>query len=273
MGGNRKLAFAAVELMMARDNSTTDARWFRRERPPVLLLGRLNMMRALGMASIGSVVASSEPDSYAFASRFRAGKVVLPAWGEPPDQVVETLVRAGKTLSERAGCRIPIFYGSDDPLRLLYLYREQLSPHYLFLLSDTPLGLAMLDKQRFAALSASLDLPVPRTLSTDGSAGHELAQGDYPVIVKPRKKTDWHASRIYREIFAGKGKARVMARGRDLVADPVLAPLLQDLVVQEYIPGGDDRILSFHGFADETSVNPGDVFVIETPGGGGYGRA
>jgi 5-oxoprolinase (ATP-hydrolysing) len=26
------------------------------------------------------------------------------------------------------------------------------------------------------------------------------------------------------------------------------------------------------GFADETSMNAGDVFVIETPGGGGYGR-
>ena len=26
------------------------------------------------------------------------------------------------------------------------------------------------------------------------------------------------------------------------------------------------------GFADETEVGPGDVFVIETPGGGGFGR-
>ena len=27
------------------------------------------------------------------------------------------------------------------------------------------------------------------------------------------------------------------------------------------------------GFADETQVAAGDVFVIETPGGGGYGKA
>jgi 5-oxoprolinase (ATP-hydrolysing) len=27
------------------------------------------------------------------------------------------------------------------------------------------------------------------------------------------------------------------------------------------------------GFADETQVSPGDVFVIETPGGGGFGAA
>jgi 5-oxoprolinase (ATP-hydrolysing) len=26
-------------------------------------------------------------------------------------------------------------------------------------------------------------------------------------------------------------------------------------------------------YADETQVGAGDVFVIETPGGGGYGRA
>jgi len=26
-------------------------------------------------------------------------------------------------------------------------------------------------------------------------------------------------------------------------------------------------------FADETAMNSGDVFVIETPGGGGYGAA
>jgi 5-oxoprolinase (ATP-hydrolysing) len=27
------------------------------------------------------------------------------------------------------------------------------------------------------------------------------------------------------------------------------------------------------GFSDETQMNPGDVFVLETPGGGGYGPA
>jgi 5-oxoprolinase (ATP-hydrolysing) len=26
------------------------------------------------------------------------------------------------------------------------------------------------------------------------------------------------------------------------------------------------------GFSDETEVNAGDVFVLETPGGGGYGK-
>jgi len=25
-------------------------------------------------------------------------------------------------------------------------------------------------------------------------------------------------------------------------------------------------------FADEAEVNPGDIFVVESPGGGGYGR-
>ena len=45
-------------------------------------------------------------------------------------------------------------------------------------------------------------------------------------------------------------------------------PVLADMVV----PVLDSGTAAALGFADETGVGPGDVFVIETPGGGGYGK-
>ena len=43
-------------------------------RPPVLLLGGVNLVRTLGLAGIPAIVASSDPHEPAFASRHCVGR-------------------------------------------------------------------------------------------------------------------------------------------------------------------------------------------------------
>jgi predicted ATP-grasp superfamily ATP-dependent carboligase len=50
------------------------------------------------------------------------------------------------------------------------------------------------------------------------------------------------------QLFGGAGKARVFGSGREARADALVTQLAGQLSFQEYVPGGDDAIWSFHGF-------------------------
>ncbi len=153
-------------------------------------------------------------------------------------------VRAGRALAARHGAPLPLFYDNDDRLALVQDYRAALAPHFALLLNEPALADALLEKSRFQGLAESCGLPVPRRLDWD-----RLAAERGPVLVKPRTRTAWDQSSVRLQLFGGAGKARVFASGREARADPLVAQLAAQLAFQEYVPGGDDAIWSFHGFA------------------------
>ena len=125
-------------------------------------------------------------------------------------------------------------------------YRAALAPHFALLLNEPALADALLDKSRFQALAE-------RTRPA-GAAPHRLGDARRrergPVLVKPKTRTGWDHSSVRRQLFGGAGKARIFASGREARADPLRrAQLAGQLSFQEYVPGGDDAIWSFHGFA------------------------
>lgn len=211
-------------------------------RIPVVLLGGLHIVRALGMARIPVLIASSERRTPAMASRHCGGSIELPAFGER-DAVVEALVRAGRELAERYGAPSPLFYDNEDRLSLVQDYRPALEPHFALLLNEPSLGRALLDKSAFHELAERHSLPVPRRLAWEG-----LDAESGPVLVKPNLKTTADQTSLHQQLF-GTGKARIFASGREARAERLVARLAGGLAFQEYIPGGDDAIWSFHGFA------------------------
>jgi len=233
-----------VSLMKA--PTDLDTRRFSAGRPPVVLLGGLNVVRALGLARVPVVVASSTSDELAFASRYCRGRILLPSLGDRR-AVADSLLRAGARLAQSVGQRIPLFYSNDDWQRLVQDYRAELAEHYALLLNDADVAEALIDKDRFQPLAAARGLPIPRSLEWD-----ELERACGPVLVKPRAK--------YREptptqlrLFGSQGKARVFPDGRALLADAAAQQLRPELLIQEYIDGDDRDIWSFHGFCDEES--------------------
>jgi D-aspartate ligase len=214
-------------------------------RPPALLLGRLNLVRALGAAGIPAIVATSDPAEPALASRYCAGSCLLPPL-EHRAAAGEALVAAGALLAQACGARVPLYYGNDDCLDLLLEYRAQLAPHFRFIVNDHDTARALIDKQAFEVFARRHGLPVPRAL-----AWEELERCEAPVLAKPKAKIDWERSRILLRVFGGAGKARVYASGRELARDELARSMADDLLVQEYVPGGDRQLYSFHGYADE----------------------
>jgi D-aspartate ligase len=222
-------------------------RRFSAERPPVVLLGGLNVLRALGLGGIPVIVASSCADELAFASRYCWGRLSLPSL-DNRRAVADSLLRAGERLAGDLGRRLPLFYSNDDWQRLVQDYRSELAQHYTLLLNDPDVADAVIEKDRFQSLAAARGLPIPRSLAWEA-----LERIAAPVLVKPRAKFGHDASPAHLRLFGRHGKARVFPNGRALLADAAAQQLRDELLIQEYVDGDDRQIWSFHGFSDEDS--------------------
>ena len=205
---------------------------------PVVLLGGLNIVRALGMARIPVIIASAGRRLPSMASRYCSGVIELPAITERA-AVVKTLIEETRQFG-----RVPLFYDNDDRLALVQDYRAALAPHFALLLNEPALADALVEKSRFQALAEQHGLPVPRRLDWEQLDAHAG-----PVLVKPKTRTGWDHSSVRRQLFGGAGKARIFGSGREARATALAAQLADQLSFQEYVPGGDDAIWSFHGFA------------------------
>jgi predicted ATP-grasp superfamily ATP-dependent carboligase len=218
-------------------------------RVPVLLLGGVNLVRTLGQAGIPAVVASADADEPAFASRYCVAHHQLPPFDRP--HAVDRLIGIGERLREAAGQRVPLMYGSDDALELIYAHRNRLRRHFRFLVTDPAIAGALIAKDRFQALAQERGLPVPPELAWDGDGPGTLAAAAREVLVKPRVKVDWHDSALHTRVFGGDSKARIYPNGAAVLADPAVALFREQLTFQDYIPGGDAALWSFHGYANE----------------------
>jgi D-aspartate ligase len=207
-----------------------------------LLLGSLNVLRALGAGGIRATVAAPRASEPALPSRHCAGHVQLPPL-EERDAVTAALLRA----AEGSAAPVPLYYGNDDYLDLVQEQRDALQKRYRYIVNDPPVARALIHKQRFAEFALRRGLPVPRELQWG-----ELDRWRGAVLVKPKAKVDWDNSAVLAQLLGGAGKARVFGSGRDVLANPAAVRLRDDVLLQEYVAGGDRQLWSFHGYADET---------------------
>jgi D-aspartate ligase len=220
-----------------------------REKIPVLLLGGINLVRALGEARIPAIVASSDPEDPARDSRHCLATLAMPALDSPA--AVETLVHAGRRLCSHYGRRVPLMFGSDDALGLVGRNRARLERYFLFLVNDAPVALSLIAKDRFQAFGETRGLPVPRALDFGDAGAKGLAAFPGAVLVKPKVKYDWHNTALCARLFDGDGKALIFPSGAAAAAHPDVAASAAELLFQEYIAGGDEELWSYHGYADE----------------------
>lgn len=216
---------------------------------PAVLLGGVNLVRALGLAGIPVIVAAPDEREPAFASRYCAARCVLPPLSQA-DAAIDAIVTIGDRLSAMYGRRVPLFYGSDDHLNLIYAHRERLERYYLLLLNDTEVAQALLTKDGFQAFALKRGLPVPSSLSWKEPGARGVTSYEGPVVVKPSSKEGWTDSVLRKRAFGG-SKALVFPSGADAVRDPVIAPFHEQLTCQPYVAGDDSSNWSFHAFADE----------------------
>lgn len=220
-------------------------------KPLACVAGDIDLLRPLGLAGIKCAVLA-RPGSMPRFSRHTADSL---KWHDPwrqPEKVVETLLEFGSSQDEK-----PIlFYEFDSYLRIVSRFREDLSRVFRFVIPDGELVEDMTDKYRFQLLSQRASLPVPRSriVSTEADAAECTDDLRFPVIVKPLTHDPDKWTHSY-----GLAKAVHIETPEDLRRfRQNEVPLGSPFLAQEFIPGPESSIESYHAYIDESGEVTGE---------------
>ena len=217
--------------------------------------GAYDIVRALGLAGVKSIVVSSQPDDIAFHSRYVEGRINLPEF-QPShyEKIADALEAIGTSVEEKP----VLFYVGDAEVGFVHQFRDRLQEHFRFLLPGDPLTTTLLNKSRFYEFAQRCGLPVPRgeSFSDARDLRKRIGAVAFPCIMKPSFNQDWFWKNPAERdrLPSYKQALRRFGSKDDLLefAD-ALPERASGFVVQSYIDGGDDAITTFHGYFNERS--------------------
>jgi predicted ATP-grasp superfamily ATP-dependent carboligase len=223
---------------------------FGRMLPTAVVLGDLYLARCLAGNGVPLVIAGADPTHVAFRSRHARRTVTIAPWDQPGNVLADLEEIA-------ASCAEPpvLFYDNDEQLAFVSRHRSRLLKSYRLLLPHADLVDMLVDKRRFGRFAQAHGLPVPRQIASHDVDGPDaaLARLRLPCVIKPDVHRGWFT---HRELFVdGPRKAFIVSTAGELRARWAdIARCVPDFVVQEYIPGGEDQIYSFHAYADASGA-------------------
>jgi D-aspartate ligase len=219
-------------------------------RPSAVVMGDVDLVRALGLAGVSSVYVGP-PDASARFSRHVASTVQwTDHWSEQ-----ERLVAALLALAHSEPDPLVLYPQTDATLLLASRHREELAAAFRFVLADAQLIEQLVDKARFQELAERNGLPVPPAIRVRAERGRPAPALDlpFPVIVKPLTRADeWN--------LAG-GDAKALAANDAAEWQAVwqrFQELGTQLLVQRLIPGPETAIESYHAYVDADGVVAGE---------------
>lgn len=217
-----------------------------------VVCGGLNLLRCFADKGLAVTVAGWDPEEPALHSRWCRQRLSIPNPATEPQRTLETLLSLGQQMPWRPA----LFYDTEPMLLLAARNRQALEPYYRFLVPEQELVEDMTNKVRFANLAERLELPVPRTLLSRqcASAREALSRISLPCIFKPISHVGWYDTEIVKSAGAKPFKALLASTPEQFGRLwEKMTQYASDFVVQEYVPGGDDCIYSFHAYFDEHS--------------------
>ncbi len=218
--------------------------------PTAVILGDLYLARCFRGTGVPLVIAGSDPTHVSFRSRYARRTVTIAPWDRPESALSDLEEIA-------ASCAEPpvLFYDNDEQLTFVSRHRARLSKVYRLLLPQADLVDALIDKRQFGTFAEERGLPVPRQIASRDVDGPDaaLARLRLPCVIKPDVRRGWFS---HPEMFVdGPRKAFVVSTPAQLRARWArVARHVKDFVVQEYIPGGEDQIYSFHAYVNASGV-------------------
>jgi len=211
-------------------------------RPLALVMGDIDMVRALALSGISSVLFDNEPSAARFSRHVGA---VLP-WSDAtkhPREVIETLLSFARTQPTP-----PVLFPQSDQWTLLVSrHRDELAGAFRFLVADADLIETLVDKGRFQALAEHHGLPIPgaRRLRPELGMDPRSLELGFPLVIKPVRRTEG-----WEDIAAG-NKAFHAADPDELAAIwPQLVSVDAEILAQEVVEGPESAIESFHAYVD-----------------------
>jgi D-aspartate ligase len=210
--------------------------------PPAVVLGTgntgLSIARALRSHGIPVLGVDGEHVSYTgHSSAFDLIRV--PEFFEP--HVVRRLASIAESLPRKP----VLFCSGDEHVALLSRHGGELHERYHFELPAAADVEVLANKHRFAEVAVQRGWPVPMTYRCESLAELEKLIGviQFPVILKPEVKN--RETRAHSPLKAFRCETAAQLR----TDYQLLAQWEKEVVIQQWIPGGDDEIyFSFHYF-------------------------
>ncbi len=157
-------------------------------------------------------------------------------------------------------CKPVLFPLSDRHALVCSAHRDSLRGHYEFVMPDHRTMVALATKDGLLAAAREFGIPAPRTVPVAGPDELKaLAPSlSFPVLLKPTESTYWQASPVARALrsglLAGQPKVRVCRDAGELLEEyRRIAAYDNRLLVQEVVPGEDDRLAYFCFYLDRGS--------------------
>jgi predicted ATP-grasp superfamily ATP-dependent carboligase len=219
--------------------------------PPAMacVMGDMDLLRPVALAGISCAVVA-RPGVPSLYSRYAHSSL---AWNDDAsnaDNLIEALVSFGKGQAERP----VLFYEEDGQTLAVSRHRERLVQAFRFVVADAPLVEDLLDKARFQVLAERHGLPVPPARRFDPDALEPTALDlHFPLILKPLTRLDrWNDS-------WGLRKALYVENAEALWRLwPRLRSVGLALLAQQFIPGAESSIESYHCYVDQTGGVAGE---------------
>lgn len=192
-------------------------------------LNALGIVRSLGMAGVPIVKVVTTPFAICARSRFGRTTVVERTEGE---SLVTTLVELARELPER-----PVLFVTEErTVRTISEYRDQLLDHYRLRLPAHDRLMELMHKQGFQELAEATGALIPAVAQLQTMADlPKLQELKYPCVLKPSAK-DYAYGERFAKAYIVQSAEEAAARYREI------APVCADLIVQQWIEGGDDDV-------------------------------
>ncbi len=205
----------------------------------------LGIMRSLGRLGVETYAVEGDPFSTALASKYCRGKFILDLHRMSPDRSLEALGQVGT----RIGRRSLLIPTSDAAVMFVADNATTLARWFIFPERDPDLVRSLCDKRAMNYLARQHGVPTPETVFPTSRAEVidfcEVAQ--FPVLIKP----------ILHQVPAFQA---AMKRWRMMLVDSreellrhydaFETPESPNVMIQEYIPGGDEMTWTFNGYFD-----------------------
>ncbi len=216
---------------------------------PVLILGckigALSIMRSLGSQGVSVYGVDEDSQSPGLTSRYSRRKFIKAFDEEKPQEYLDYLVHIGEEL----GSETILMPTSDELSVFVADYTHELSEYFIFPKNNSALVKAIISKEGMYKLAIEHGVATPLTVfpcNLDDVVSY-AKDPTFPVMLK-----GIYGNRL--EIKTG--KKMVIARFKEELIEnyKVLEdPDLPNLMIQEYIPGGDDQVFIFNGYFNEQS--------------------
>jgi predicted ATP-grasp superfamily ATP-dependent carboligase len=213
--------------------------------------GDLGVVRTLGRMGVRVVLVSEGEGGASAHSRFVSEHHRIASFADAP--AVFKVLR-GIAVANRVAGKPVLFPTADPDLDFVTQHRDRLAKDFLIVNPEQSIVAQCLDKARFLAFAQAHHFPVPDTWCPERAAEiEEIGRiARFPLILKPAFPPSW--SREPLASLVQQKKALTVQTPQELTACyRRIAAIDPRVVVQDYVPGRDDRLYSLHVYMDRQS--------------------